>query len=65
LPPYSLIEPVPAERVARRVARAVEGNERNVYVSLFPDRMAVAGNWLAGWAISWVLKRWARQRPRA
>jgi 3-oxoacyl-[acyl-carrier protein] reductase len=60
-----LIIPVPAERVARRIARGVLRNERNVYVSLFPDRLAVAANWLAGWAVSAVLRRWTRPRPRA
>ena len=39
---------------------AVEGNRRSVYVSWFPDRAGVAANWLAGWAITAVLRRWAR-----
>jgi short-subunit dehydrogenase len=63
-PHQRLITPVPAEKVAARVAQAVERNERNVYVSLFPDRLVVVVNWLAGWAVSWVLKSWARRRPR-
>jgi uncharacterized protein len=53
--------PVTAEKVAKRIANAVERNQRSVYVSWFPDRAAVAVNWLAGWAISAVLRRWARR----
>jgi short-subunit dehydrogenase len=53
--------PVTAEKVARRVASAVARNQRSVYVSWFPDRAAVAANWLAGWAISAVLRSWARR----
>ena len=53
--------PVSAEKVAKRVANAVEHNQRSVYVSWFPDRAAVAANWLAGWAITAVLRRWARR----
>jgi len=52
---------VPAEKVARRILHAVGRDERNVYVSLIPDRLGVASNWLAGWAVSWVLARWARR----
>jgi short-subunit dehydrogenase len=52
--------PVTAEKVAKRIANAVERNQRSVYISLFPDRAAVAVNWLAGWAISAVLRGWAR-----
>jgi len=58
---HQRVPPVPAEKVARRVANAVERNQRSVYVSWFPDRAGVAANWLAGWAISAVLRRWARQ----
>jgi len=57
---HQRLPPVPAEKVARRVANAVERNQRSVYVSWFPDRAGVAANWLAGWAISAVLRRWAR-----
>jgi len=52
--------PVTAEKVAKRIAQAVERNRRSVYISWIPDRAAVAGNWLAGWAISAVLRSWAR-----
>ena len=52
--------PVTAEKVANKIANAVERNQRSVYISLFPDRAAVAVNWLAGWAISAVLRGWAR-----
>jgi short-subunit dehydrogenase len=52
--------PVTAEKVASKIANAVERNQRSVYISLFPDRAAVAVNWLAGWAISAVLRGWAR-----
>lgn len=52
---------VPAEKVARRIAQAVLRDERNVYVSWIPDRLGVASNWLAGWAVSAVLARWARR----
>ncbi len=53
--------PVTAEKVAKRIANAVERNQRSVYISWFPDRAAVAANWLAGWAISAVLRNWARR----
>ena len=52
---------VTAEKVAKRIANAVERNQRSVYISWFPDRAAVAANWLAGWAISAVLRNWARR----
>jgi short-subunit dehydrogenase len=52
---------VSAEKVARRIAQAVLREERNVYISLIPDRLGVASNWLAGWAVSAVLARWARR----
>ncbi len=58
---HQRLPPVPAEKVARRVASAVERNQRSVYVSWFPDRAGVAANWLAGWAITAVLRRWARR----
>jgi short-subunit dehydrogenase len=53
--------PVSAEKVARRIAHAVERNQRSVYISWFPDRAAIAANWLAGWAIGAVLRGWARR----
>jgi short-subunit dehydrogenase len=56
---------VPAEKVAHRIAEAVLRDERNVYVSWIPDRLGVASNWLAGWAVSAVLSRWARRVPPA
>jgi short-subunit dehydrogenase len=58
---HQLLPPVTAEKVARRIAQAVERNQRSVYVSWIPDRAAVAANWLAGWAISAVLRGWARR----
>lgn len=54
---------VSPEKVARRIAQAILREERNVYVSLIPDRLGVASNWLAGWAVSAVLARWARRGP--
>ncbi|TME56074.1 MAG: SDR family NAD(P)-dependent oxidoreductase [Chloroflexi bacterium] len=57
---HQRLPPVSAEKVARKIANAVEGNRRSVYVSWFPDRAGVAANWLAGWAITAVLRRWAR-----
>jgi NADP-dependent 3-hydroxy acid dehydrogenase YdfG len=59
-PHQRLLTPVPAEKVARRIAQAVRRDRSTVYVSWFPDRLGVAGNWLAGWAVSAVLRRWAR-----
>jgi short-subunit dehydrogenase len=53
--------PVTAEKVARRIANAVERDQRSVYISWIPDRAAVAANRLAGWAISAVLRGWARR----
>ncbi len=58
---HQRLPPVPAEKVARRVANAVARNRRNVYVSWFPDRLGAASNWLAGWAVSAVLRRWAER----
>ena len=57
---HQRLPPVSAEKVARRIANAVERNQRSVYVSWFPDRAGVAANWLAGWAITAILQRWAR-----
>jgi len=58
---HQRLPPVPAEKVARRVANAVERNRNNVYVSWFPDRLGLASNWIAGWAVSAVLRRWAQR----
>ena len=60
---HQVLPPVSAEKVARRVAQAVERDQRSVYVSWFPDRAGLAANWLAGWAVSRVLGRWARRDP--
>jgi short-subunit dehydrogenase len=56
---HQVLPPVTAEKVAKRIARAVERDQRSVYISWFPDRAAVALNWLAPWAIGVVLRRWA------
>ncbi len=58
---HQVLSPVSAEKVARRIARAVERNQRSVYISWFPDRAGLALNWLAGWAVSGVLGWWARR----
>jgi short-subunit dehydrogenase len=58
---HQVLPPVSAEKVARRIAHAVERNQRSVYISWFPDRAGIMANWLAGWAISAVLRRWARR----
>lgn len=57
---HQRVPPVTAEKVARRVAMAVERNRRTVYISVIPDRVGVAANHLAGWAVAGVLRRWAR-----
>src|SRR2546426_4639324 len=57
---HQRVPPVSAEKVARRIAAAVERNRSSVYVSWIPDRMGVAANHLAGWAVTGVLPRWAR-----
>lgn len=57
---HQRVSPVPAEKVARRIASAVERNRQSVYVSLIPDRLGIAANHLAGWAVAGVLRRWAR-----
>lgn len=57
---HQRLPPVPAEKVARRIATAVERNRQSVYISLVPDRVGVAANHLAGWAVAGVLRRWAR-----
>jgi len=58
---HQVLPPVSAEKVARRIARAVARNQRSVYISWFPDRAGLAANWLAGWAVSAVLRRWTRR----
>src|SRR5213080_4188086 len=58
--PHQRMPAVPAEKVARRIATAVERNRSSVYVSWIPDRLGVAANHLAGWAVTGVLTRWAR-----
>ena len=58
---HQRVPPVPAEKVARRVADAVGRNKRSVYISLFPDRIGVSVNQVAGRAIEAVLTRWARR----
>jgi len=58
---HQVLPPVPAEKVARRVAQAVERDQRSVYISWFPDRAGLAANWLAGWAVSGVLRWWSRR----
>jgi len=50
-----------AEKVARRVANAVERNQSSVYISLVPDRLGLAVNYVAGWAVRRVLRGWARR----
>jgi short-subunit dehydrogenase len=62
--PHQRMPPVPAEKVARRIASAVEHNRSSVYVSWIPDRLGVAANHLAGWAVTAVLTRWARSPDR-
>lgn len=57
---HQRVPPVPAERVARRVADAAERDQKSVYVSWVPDRLGIAVNHVAGWAVSRVLSRWAR-----
>jgi short-subunit dehydrogenase len=58
---HQVLPPVSAEKVARRVAQGVGRNQRSVYISWFPDRVGLAVNWLAGWAVSGVLGWWARR----
>jgi len=58
---HQRLPPVTAEKVATRIARAVERDQRSVYISWIPDRAAVAANRLAGWAVSAVLRGWARR----
>jgi short-subunit dehydrogenase len=61
---HQRLPPVPAEKVARRIADGVERNRDSVYVSWIPDRIGVAANHVAGWAVAGVLRRWAQQAER-
>ena len=58
---HQRLPPVTVEKVATRIARAVERDQRSVYISWIPDRAAVAANRLAGWAVSAALRGWARR----
>ena len=58
---HQVLPPVTAEKVARRVANAVERGQHSVYISWFPDRVGLGLNWLAGGAVSGVLGWWARR----
>ena len=58
---HQILPPVSAEKVARRIAAAVERDQRSVYISWFPDRVGLVLNWLAGGAVSGVLGWWARR----
>ena len=58
---HQRVPPVSAEKVARRVADGVERNRSTVYISLIPDRLGLAANYLAGWAVRRVLQGWARR----
>jgi len=58
---HQRVPPVPAEKVARRVANAVEGNHSSVYISWIPDRLGLLANSVAGWAVRRVLQGWARR----
>jgi short-subunit dehydrogenase len=58
---HQRVPPVSAEKVARRVANAVERNQSSVYISLVPDQLGVAVNYVAGWAVRRVLRGWARR----
>jgi len=59
--PHQRLAGVSAEKVARRVADAVERNQSSVYISWIPDRLGLAANSLAGWAVRRVLRGWARR----
>src|SRR5438309_5860100 len=45
---HQRVPPVSAEKVARRVANAVERNQSSVYIALVPDRLGLAVNYVAG-----------------
>ena len=57
---HQRVAPVSAEKVARRVAKAVERNQNSVYISLVPDQLGIVVNSFAGWAVRRVLAGWAR-----
>jgi short-subunit dehydrogenase len=59
--PHQRLPGVSAETVARRVANAVERDQRSVYISWIPDRLGLAANSVAGWAVRRVLRGWARR----
>ena len=59
-PAHQRWPPVSAEKVAERVANAVDRNQSSVYISLIPDRLGLAVNYVAGWAVRRVLRGWAR-----
>ena len=59
--PHQRLPGVSAERVASRVANAVERNQSSVYISWIPDRLGLAANSVAGWAVRRVLQGWARR----
>ena len=58
---HQRVPPVAAEKVARRIADAVERDRTSVYVSWIPDRLGLVANHVAGWAVARVLRRWARR----
>ncbi len=61
-PPSGAIRGVPAEKVGRRIVRAVRREERTVYVTL-ADRMAVLVKELAPGLVDWGLRRlWLSSR---
>jgi len=59
--PHQRLPGVSAEKVARRVANAVERNQSSVYISWIPDRLGLVANSVAGWAVRRVLQGWARR----
>ena len=58
---HQRVPPVSAEKVARRVANAVGRSQSSVYISLVPDQLGLAVNYVAGWAVRRVLRGWARR----
>jgi short-subunit dehydrogenase len=63
--PHQRLPAVSAEKVARRVADAVERNQSSVYISLVPDQLGIAVNHIAGWAVRRVLRGWAARQAEA
>src|SRR5437879_10992411 len=49
---HQRLPPVTAEKVATRIARAVERDHRSVYIYWIPARAAAAADRRAGWAVS-------------